>query len=60
MHRPDVDTVQRLREEITVLESEQLRDLERATYLGLTTEEATKLDARRARILRLKGQLGEE
>jgi hypothetical protein len=52
--------VERLKEEIAALVSEQVKALEQATYLGLTAEEASVLDARRTRILRLKQQLEEE
>ena len=60
MPRPDADTVRRLREEIAALESEQIKGLDQATYLGLTTEGADALAARRAKILWLQEQLGEE
>jgi hypothetical protein len=60
MPKPDADTVQRLKEEITALSSEQIKALEQATYLGLTTELANALAERRANILRLRSSWGEE
>jgi hypothetical protein len=58
MPKPDADTVQRMKEEITALSSEQVKALEHATYLGLTPEGAKGLAERRAKILRLQEQLG--
>lgn len=51
--------IHRLRQEIETLNAEQGAALKRATFLGMTPEEATIYDNRRSRITRLVRRLAE-
>jgi hypothetical protein len=53
------DIIQRLRQQIDALTLEQADALKRATYLGMTPDEAKAYDARRIKITELMGQLVE-
>jgi len=53
------DLIQRLRQQIDALTQEQADALKRATYLGMTPDEAKVYDARRIKITELMGQLVE-
>lgn len=52
-----VRLVHRIKQEIDLLTEQQMEALKRATYLGMTTDEAKDYDARRKRIVELVQEL---
>jgi len=56
----DTDTsamIKQMTEEIYRLAEEQVRALKKATFLGMTTDEANECDSRRGSISRLIGEV---